>query len=81
VTGSFSPVCNPMPDTIAPMLASSRHRALRMIVDPRTGDRWLWPAEQATHAEGASRLGVPYDRPPGAGDIVTGVADPPGSPR
>ena len=81
MTDRFTPVRNPSPDTIAAMLAASRYRALRLIVDPRTGDRWLWPAEQATHAEGASRLGVPHDRPPGAGDIVTGVADPPGSPR
>ena len=74
MSGGFAPALNPTPDLIAAMLASSRHRALRMIIDPRTGDRWLWPAEQATHAEGARRLSVPYDRPPGAGDIVTAVA-------
>jgi hypothetical protein len=75
VSGGFTPALNPSPDLIAAMLASSRHRALRLIVDPSTGDRWLWPAEQATHAEGARRLAVAYDRPPGEGDIVTDVAD------
>lgn len=62
---------NPSPDDIARMIKASTHKAARRIVDPRNGDAWYWPAEQGTHAEGAKTLGVPYDRRPGEGDIVT----------
>lgn len=67
----FAPVRNPTAEQVASLVARSRHRAARRIVDPATGDEWYWPAELATHAEGAAKLGIPYDRPPGAGDIVT----------
>lgn len=62
---------NPTPDEVRAIVRGSRHRAARRIVDNRNGDVWVWPAEQATHAQGANELGVPYDRPPGAGDIIT----------
>lgn len=52
------------------MIRASRHKALRRIVTP-DGTVWYWPAEQATHREGADALGIPYDRKPGEGDIVT----------
>jgi len=67
----FSPLRNPTGEQITALVARSRHDAARRIIDPTTGDAWYWPAEQATHAEGAAKLGIPYDRPPGAGDIVT----------
>jgi hypothetical protein len=63
---------NPDPEQIADFIRASAHRAARRIIDPRSGDVWVWPAEQATHAEGAERLGVPYDKKPGEGDILTG---------
>lgn len=62
---------NPSSEAIAALVNSSRHKAARRIVDPRNGDAWYWSAEQGTHAEGAAHLGVPYDRRPGEGDIVT----------
>lgn len=52
------------------MIRASRHKALRRIVTT-DGTAWYWPAEQATHREAADALGIPYDRPPGGGDIVT----------
>ncbi|MQX36290.1 hypothetical protein [Roseospira navarrensis] len=62
---------NPTPEQVRDMIRASGHQAVRRITDPRTGDVYCWPAEQATHAEGAADLLVPYDRPPGAGDILT----------
>lgn len=67
----FTPEKNPTNARIAEIIASSKHQAARKIADEETGNSWFWPAEQATHAEGAKLLGVKYDRPPGAGDIVT----------
>ncbi len=67
----FTPEKNPTNTRIAEIIASSKHKAARKITDTGTGNSWFWPAEQATHAEGAKILGVEYDRPPGAGDIVT----------
>lgn len=52
------------------MIASSKHKAARRIVDHPTGDAWYWPAEQATHREGADSLKIAYDRKPGEGDII-----------
>jgi hypothetical protein len=68
---SINAVKNPSAEQIAAIVRGSKHQAARRIVDPRNGDVWAWPAEHATHREGADALGVPYDRPPGAGDIVT----------
>ena len=62
---------NPDDATVIGIIRGSRHKAARRIVDPNTGDEWVWPAEEATHAEGAERLGVPYDKKPGEGDILT----------
>ncbi len=67
----FKPSRNPTDHQLAALIRSSRHLAARRITDPATGDLWYWPAEQATHAEGAALLRIPYDRPPGGGDIVT----------
>jgi hypothetical protein len=62
---------NPDDDEITAIIRRSRHGAARRIVDYRSGDVWVWPAEIATHAEGAEKLGVPYDKRPGEGDILT----------
>lgn len=67
----FSALKNPEKPEIASLIRASSHRAARRIIDPRTGDQWYWDAALATHAEGAAQLGIPYDKPPGAGDIVT----------
>lgn len=64
-------VHNPDQAQIAELFAASKHRALRRIADHK-GGYWYWPFEQATHAEGALLLKIPYDRPPGAGDVVFG---------
>jgi hypothetical protein len=64
-------VRNPDSDTLKALIATSKHRAARRIVDERTGDAWYWPAELGTHREGADALQLAYARPPGAGDIVT----------
>ena len=45
-----------------PTSSAHTQRAARRIIDPRSGDVWIWPAEQATHAEGAERLWVPTTR-------------------
>jgi hypothetical protein len=67
----FNPTRNPSDADVRGIIAASKYKAARRITDPRNGDHWYWPAEQATHAEGAAHLKVPYDRPPGAGDIIT----------
>ena len=58
-------------DNRSNLIGRSKHKAVRRIADPRSGDIWYWKAELATHAEGAEKLGVPYDRRPGEGDILT----------
>lgn len=63
-------VKNPSPPEIAETIRKSKHLAARTIIDARTGDRFVWPFEMATHAEGAAMLGVPYDRPSGSGDVL-----------
>jgi hypothetical protein len=67
----MTPLKNPTTNEIADVIRQSRHQAARQIIDPRNGDVWVWPAEQGTHAEGAAHLGVPYDKPPGTGTILT----------
>lgn len=66
----FTPVKNPSDREIHDLIKASAHGAARRITDQRNGDVWYWPAEQATHSEGAQKLDVPYDKPPGGGDIV-----------
>jgi hypothetical protein len=56
---------------IEAMIEASKHKAVGRIADPRNGDLWYWKAELGTHAEGARKLGVPYDKRPGDGDILT----------
>lgn len=62
---------NLKPGEIIALIGRSKHKAVRRIADPRSGDIWYWKAELATHAEGAEKLGVPYDRRPREGDILT----------
>lgn len=66
----FEPIKNPSPVQVRDIIAASRHQAARRITDHRNGDVWCWPAEQATHREGADALDIPYDLPPGAGDML-----------
>lgn len=68
---TFHALRNPTPAEIHDLVTASKHAAARRIVDPRNGDHWYWDAALGTHAEGAANLAVPYDRPPGAGDIIT----------
>lgn len=57
----FEPCKNLSEAEIIEMITASRLKAVRHITDPRNGDNWYWPAEQATHAWGAEFLGVPYE--------------------
>lgn len=61
---------NPSKAEIVDIINRSRSKSARRIEDPRNGDLWYWPFEENTHAEGAEHLGVPYNRPPGGGDVV-----------
>lgn len=72
----FLALKNPSAAEIAALIEASPQRAARRIRDPGSGDLWYWDATLATHAEGAARLGIPYDLRPGEGDIVTLGADP-----
>jgi hypothetical protein len=58
---AFEPRKNLSDDEIRDLIKASRLKAVRHITDPRNGDKWYWPAEQATHAWGAEHLGVPYE--------------------
>jgi hypothetical protein len=58
-------------EEIIALIEQSNHKAVRRITDPRNGDQWYWKAELGTHAGGAKALGVPYDKRPGEGDILT----------
>lgn len=60
---------NPTPEQIHALAAKSNQRALCRTVTP-VGDACYWPFERATYAEGARVLKLPYDKPPGAGDVV-----------
>lgn len=64
-------VKNPDAEVTEDIINGSKHKAARRIYDPATGDAWVWAAELATHAEGAKRLGIPYDKKPGEGEILT----------
>ena len=55
---SFNAVKNPDGSTIGKLAAQSPSHKIRRILDPRTRAYWYWPAEQATHAEAAERLGI-----------------------
>lgn len=67
---TFSPIQNPTADDVRVIIEASAHKAARRIHDARSDTVWVWPFEQATHAEGAALLEVPYDRPPGGGDVL-----------
>ena len=67
---AFAPAKNPTDPEIRQIIEASAHKAARRIVDERDGAVWVWPFEQATHAEGAARLGVPYGRRSGEGDVL-----------
>lgn len=45
---------------IRDMITASKVKAVRMVVDEISGDRWYWPAELATHKAGAHYLGIKY---------------------
>lgn len=61
---------NPSDSEVATMIRGSKHKAARMIRDDATGDRYVWPFERATHAEGAELIGITYTRPAGSGDVL-----------
>ena len=66
----LAPTKNPTEDEVAALIKSSKHRCVRKISNPETGDLWYWPAEQGTHAEGADFLNIAYDKAPGTGEVV-----------
>ena len=61
---------NPDAAQTAAIIAQSEHRAARALVCERTGQRWVWPFEVATHREAAESVGALYSRPPGDGDVL-----------
>jgi hypothetical protein len=66
---------NLKPDEIIALIDRSKHKAVRRITDPRSGDIWYWKAELATHAEGAEALNVPYDKRPACGSARRAKGD------
>ncbi|MGN6582237.1 MAG: hypothetical protein ACTHJV_00885 [Rhizobiaceae bacterium] len=66
----FTPLKNPSDTAVKELLRGSKNGAVRRIHDERNGDFWYWDFDQATHAEGANILGIPYSRRPGEGDVV-----------
>jgi hypothetical protein len=64
---------NPGEAEIRALIAASARDAVRCITCERSGERWCWPFEDGTHAQGARFTGARYTRPPGAGDVI--VAD------
>jgi uncharacterized protein (DUF1810 family) len=67
---SIDAIKNPSNKQIIAMIRSSSGTAARRIVCERSGDTWCWPAEKASHAEGARIVGAAYTQPPG-GEILT----------
>lgn len=67
---TFPAKCNPTDAEIRALIDGSQHKAARRIIHPDTGDVYVWPFEAGTHREGADALGIPYDRPPGEGDVL-----------
>lgn len=61
---------NPSPRDVAEIIQASRQKAARRLVDSRNGDVWVWDPDIATHAEMALKLGIPYNKKPGEGDIL-----------
>jgi hypothetical protein len=66
----WTPTRNPTVAQIQAIIAASPHKAARRIICERTGDVWVWPFDQATHLQGAHRLGTDYTRPPEGGDVL-----------
>jgi hypothetical protein len=67
---AFTPTKNPSPAVIRDIISASINKCARRIVDQSNGDHWVWAFEQATHAEGAALLGIPYAIAPGLGDVL-----------
>lgn len=62
---------NPSDEQVMRVIRGSPEKAARRIADPRNGDIYVWDAAEGTHRDGADQLGVPYDKRPGEGDILT----------
>jgi threonyl-tRNA synthetase len=62
---------NPTAKQIEEIIIASKHKAARALTDCRNGDIYVWDAAEATHREAADHLGIPYDKKPGQGDILT----------
>ena len=67
---SIDAIKNPSNKQIVALILSSCERAARRVICERSGDTWCWPAEQASHTEGARIVGATYTQPPG-GEILT----------
>ena len=67
---SIDAIKNPSNEQIIAMIRSSSEIAARRIVCERSGNIWCWPAERASHSEGARIVGATYTQPPG-GEILT----------
>jgi len=67
---SIDAIKNPSNEQIIALIGLSSEAAARRIVCERSGDAWCWPAERASHSEGARIVGAAYTQPPG-GEILT----------
>jgi|GEM_PF-562242 len=61
---------DPSQTQLVTMIKASPVRAVRRIICERTGAVWCWPAERASHADGARLVGATYTKPAG-GDVLT----------
>lgn len=64
---------DPSPDEAREFVEATPHKAARVLDDPDTGARYIWPAEaSAMHGQIAQKLGVKFDPSgPEAGKILT----------
>ncbi len=64
----WTPIKNPTQEQLNKLFEQSQHNALRVI---KVHDgQWCWPFEQATHREGAEKLGIEYAIRPGRGLVM-----------
>ena len=70
----FDALKNPDGSAIGELARRSPSGKVRRILDPETLAYWYWPAEQATHAEAAERLGI-TDALGGDDIVVTAIRD------
>lgn len=63
---------NPSKQKLENFIRSTKHRAVRVLDDPKTGDQYICPADAAAvHGQMAQQSGIPFDQSdPNAGKIM-----------